>query len=178
MFVTVALTGAFILLLAANFFFIDKIGKYSFYLNADTLLDLGAFFIGGSMLALINIQNIKHTNWLVISAIVILVIGLYCNALLYVKFICLPIIIIVFGLKSTPYINNIGHKIGDLSYGIYIFGFPVQQTLLHYFKLNYMQLMFYSLLITFILAYFSWHFVEKRALRLKKFKPGFSLSAS
>ena len=77
----------------------------------------------------------------------------------------------MFGLNPIPFIYNIGEKIGDLSYGIYIYGFPVQQTLMYYFKLNYLELMVYSLIISYIFAYFSWHLIEKNALRLKKLRP-------
>ena len=61
-------------------------------------------------------------------------------------------------------------RIGDLSYGLYIFAFPVQQMLAQWsmgrgwsFGLSFGL----SLALTIALAYASWHLVEKRALRFK-----------
>jgi len=59
------------------------------------------------------------------------------------------------------------NRFGDFSYGVYIFAFPVQQSLIvfqpgHGPAFN----MTVSGLVTFSLAYASWHLVEKRALAL------------
>ncbi|CAN5409569.1 acyltransferase [soil metagenome] len=61
-------------------------------------------------------------------------------------------------------------KYGDFSYGIYLYGWPVQQFVLLYFgnKLNIAGTFIVSLLIVFPLAMLSWHLVEKQFLKLKK----------
>ena len=79
----------------------------------------------------------------------------------------MPPLILFFGNYSTPYLNKIGSKIGDTSYGIYIYGFPIQQTLLYFFNLSLLEHIVFSLLITFVLGYISWHLIEKRALTYK-----------
>ncbi|HWJ75769.1 MAG TPA: acyltransferase [Kaistia sp.] len=58
----------------------------------------------------------------------------------------------------------------DYSYGIYLFGFPVQQTLIHFLPgiSNYGVFFVISAVPTIILAALSWHFVEKPALGLKR----------
>jgi peptidoglycan/LPS O-acetylase OafA/YrhL len=60
-------------------------------------------------------------------------------------------------------------RFGDLSYGLYIYGWPVEQTLLHARDggLAWWQLFPLALLITAAIAFVSWHLLEKRALRLK-----------
>lgn len=60
-------------------------------------------------------------------------------------------------------------RYGDLSYGLYIYGWPVEQTLvaLHGGAMPWAQLFAEALPITAALAFASWHLVEKRALRLK-----------
>lgn len=63
-------------------------------------------------------------------------------------------------------------KHGDLSYGVYLYGYPIQQ-LVMYFKGEYLgpySLFFSSLCIVAIIAFFSWHLVEKPFLKLKKKK--------
>lgn len=56
------------------------------------------------------------------------------------------------------------NRLGDLSYGTYIYAFPVQQLLVFYFHPSGWNLFLLSTLITLVLAYFSWNLVEKRAL--------------
>ncbi|MEU0056416.1 acyltransferase [Streptomyces sp. NPDC006334] len=57
----------------------------------------------------------------------------------------------------------------DYSYGIYIYGFPVQQTLavLGYSRFGMPLYLLLSLSFALILAVASWHLVERPALRLK-----------
>jgi peptidoglycan/LPS O-acetylase OafA/YrhL len=59
---------------------------------------------------------------------------------------------------------------GDYSYGIYLFGFPIQQMLVSFFPvLREWWLLFpVSAVIAVGFAALSWHFVEKPALRLKR----------
>jgi peptidoglycan/LPS O-acetylase OafA/YrhL len=60
-------------------------------------------------------------------------------------------------------------RVGDLSYGLYIYGWPVEQTLLYASggRLAWWQLFPLALAITAAIAFVSWHLVEKPALRLK-----------
>jgi len=55
-------------------------------------------------------------------------------------------------------------RLGDLSYGLYIYGWPVEQTLLYASggKLAWWQLFPLALAITGMIALASWHIVEKR----------------
>ena len=60
---------------------------------------------------------------------------------------------------------------GDYSYGIYLYAFPIQQTIAHLFPMLrewYFNIAL-ALPITCLFAAFSWHAVEKHALKLKRF---------
>ena len=60
------------------------------------------------------------------------------------------------------------NRLGDYSYGIYIYAFPVEQTIAHLVPgISVASLMGISAIVTLILAMLSWHLLEKRALRLK-----------
>jgi peptidoglycan/LPS O-acetylase OafA/YrhL len=60
------------------------------------------------------------------------------------------------------------NRLGDYSYGLYIYAFPVQQTAVALFPgISPLRLILISAPITVALAALSWHLVEKRALRLK-----------
>jgi peptidoglycan/LPS O-acetylase OafA/YrhL len=59
---------------------------------------------------------------------------------------------------------------GDVSYGLYLFAFPVQQVIVHVWGDSLPAPLLVALIafpITYLLALCSWHGVEKRALRLK-----------
>ncbi len=59
--------------------------------------------------------------------------------------------------------------IGDYSYGVYIFAFAVQQTLISLWPtLTVAQMVVLSATITSVLAVLSWHLIEKRALAQKE----------
>ncbi len=60
------------------------------------------------------------------------------------------------------------NKVGDYSYGIYIYAFPVQQTIAALIiKISAISLFFSAFIVTFLLAFLSWHLVEKKCLKLK-----------
>lgn len=79
----------------------------------------------------------------------------------------LPVLVILLGKSSTRYLNKVGEVIGDTSYGIYIYSFPIQQTLMYFFKLDTALLFMLSLPLSILLGYVSWHLIEKKALGYK-----------
>jgi peptidoglycan/LPS O-acetylase OafA/YrhL len=63
---------------------------------------------------------------------------------------------------------------GDYSYGIYLYGFPVQQTVAYLFPASrewYLNALF-SLPVIIALAALSWHIIERPSLSLKKVLQG------
>lgn len=69
------------------------------------------------------------------------------------------------------------NRFGDYSYAIYLWNWPVQQTLVHFFKIDQPLLMFvlsYPLILG--IAVLSWHWIEKPALGFKSRRPGPTLS--
>lgn len=79
---------------------------------------------------------------------------------------------IVWGTCRTPGVARAGH-FGDFSYGLYIYGFPVQQIIIWGFsnQLSFPVAMALSVLGALLCAVFSWHLVEKPALRWKPQRP-------
>jgi len=69
--------------------------------------------------------------------------------------------------KRLPFFN--AARFGDLSYGLYIYGWPVEQVIvrLNGGSMAWQELFALALPITAAIALLSWHLVEARALRLK-----------
>lgn len=68
------------------------------------------------------------------------------------------------------YGSQITRKIGDWSYGVYIFAFPVQQMVISTWgaeEARFWPYFMISLTLTYILAGISWHLIEKPFIRLK-----------
>lgn len=70
---------------------------------------------------------------------------------------------------ATRWFKDLTAK-GDLSYGVYIYAFPVQQALVPFSletPIPWITNFLIATPITFLLAWLSWHFVERPALNLK-----------
>lgn len=82
--------------------------------------------------------------------------------------IAIPYLTIYAAHLPVPFLNTFGRP-GDFSYGIYIYHYPIQQVLIQVTANTLLlpALCGLSFLATFVLAFLSWHVVEKRALAAK-----------
>ena len=78
-------------------------------------------------------------------------------------FFSYTILFFAYGVITIPFLRS------DLSYGIYLYGYPVQIALQSVLgnKLNTVQYLFIAIFLTLLMAIASWNLVEKRALKLK-----------
>lgn len=76
----------------------------------------------------------------------------------------------VFLAQRTDIGARLTDRLGDLSYGIYIYAFPVQQAVVIWLGStgrSFTELFCLSLTLTLLFAYASWHIVERPALQYK-----------
>lgn len=131
--------------------------------------ELSAFFLAGAALYIAQTSwEHRPLRWSIITIILSAVLWYYgwkYTALLT----GMPFFIIYIGTRSFPVLRRFG-RWGDPSYGIYLFAFPIQQTMIMYTwpDFGFFGTLCASLLITTLLGYASWHCIEKEAL---KFKP-------
>jgi peptidoglycan/LPS O-acetylase OafA/YrhL len=79
----------------------------------------------------------------------------------------LPYIVIAFGQASTPVVRRLS-RFGDISYGMYLWGFLVQQLVVQLAGSLPLALNIPIVIVaTAAIGFASWHLVEKRALALK-----------
>ena len=159
----------FVLFFVLYNFYLSRFGGSSLFgLLGLHVLNLGTFFIAGSLCACLQFEKIKNKGLLLGTSILILVLAIKFNYYDSVKHIIFPIVVLLIGFIPLPFISTFG-KMGDMSYGIYIYIFPVQQTLMYFFKMDTYTLMFTSVLLSISFGYLSWHEIEKKALKYKKF---------
>jgi peptidoglycan/LPS O-acetylase OafA/YrhL len=88
---------------------------------------------------------------------------------LIAAFVLTPYLVLAFGTESFPVLRRFG-RFGDLSYGVYIYAFPVQQMAIWLTpKLTIYQHFALAIPVTLVMAWLSWHLIEKVAL---SYKPG------
>jgi peptidoglycan/LPS O-acetylase OafA/YrhL len=171
------LLGFFLLMVFSGFFvyhfLFSTAFPFHFYdLSSAHLSELGLFFLGGSLLAFFNFRAFPYFDTiLVLSGVLLLCSEVFVQDPFIFRILLWPVFIIGIGEQVTPVLSQIGVRVGDLSYGIYIYGFPIQQTLMHYFRLEAIELMVLSVPIAMFFGYWSWHFIEKKMLRFKNIDP-------
>ncbi|WP_292520863.1 acyltransferase [Methanoculleus sp.] len=86
--------------------------------------------------------------------------------------IAIPYLTVYAAHLPVPFLNTFGRH-GDFSYGIYIYHYPIQQTVIGVTgnALTLPALCGLSFAVTFTLAFLSWHLIEKRALAAKNLRP-------
>ena len=139
------------------------------FFSITRVFPLAFCFAIGSMLAACHFKelNKRYQVMLIPICLCILVVAYNLGCYRILQSIVFPVAVISFGNQSTKFINNLSARIGDLSYGVYLYGFPIEQTLEHFFKLSQFPLMIWGVLLSLLCAFFSWNIVEKRALALK-----------
>jgi peptidoglycan/LPS O-acetylase OafA/YrhL len=118
-------------------------------------IDYSGGFIAGALLALFKVEKVNCKSTLLFIAILIWVVSILFHFYIWMQYFVWPLAVVIIGTSATGVIKNIKSRIGDLSYGIYIYAFPIQQTLEHFFKLSYIPLMFLGVIITLPFAFFS-----------------------
>ena len=180
MYITVALLGMFCMnnrwlcLVFLTFWLTLSLGWDSFgfgnYVVYGTLMkpltSLAAFFWAG---VCINRWNIDR-NFSLNSFAIVLIIWIFSFQLptleLLLQYFTLPLLVVCFGNNACGRLNIFNKA--DYSYGVYIYAFPVQQILVAEFPaLPILGSIAICTLLTFILAAFSWHAIEKPLLRFK-----------
>lgn len=148
------------------------------HLNLFHLIDFGIYFVLG-MLFYVYQDKIPLQKWGAILALGAWL-GMYpiaqagyvpLVAITWVRYFSIAYLVMYFAFMKGV-MNEFG-KSGDYSYGIYIYAFPIQQTIVQFLGKDIPPYQQIILAFVFILplAWLSWHFIEKPALHFKsKFK--------
>lgn len=131
---------------------------------------LGCYYTGGAALSYFKPVLQQHKTWLLtLSALLF-----FCCLLLQhpaaepIGIISFSVMVITFGLHYFPALH-FSRYTGDISYGTYIYAYPLQQALIVWLAPEHIAtLMLPSFLLSWLAGWLSWHLVEKRFLQQKK----------
>jgi peptidoglycan/LPS O-acetylase OafA/YrhL len=130
--------------------------------------DYAAYFASG-IFCLINLEWIrKRQKYFAAAGIIIVVLEYIFTFNTALEFL-LPAglgAVLMFVAFNFPRLRSVG-KTGDYSYGVYVFHAPLIKILidLGYYNLNKDAAVLVGMGTVFSIAYMSWHFLDKRALR-------------
>ena len=108
---------------------------------------------------------LSKIKWIALASCIIL----FSISNVYAKLLIDPIAyssIVIFLSTTACRSLNLG-RYGDISYGIYLYHFPIIQFLifLGLFKINVWVGFLSAFILTIAVAFASWHFVEKKLLK-------------
>jgi peptidoglycan/LPS O-acetylase OafA/YrhL len=131
----------------------------------DSWRAVSVYFLAGSVFFLVK-------DWIRLSwriGVLCLAVFLYAQGKPYYAAVAVvPLAYLLFCLAYLTPPVRIVQRIGDLSYGVYIYAWPTQRLLWWWFgPINPVLHALLALVITSALAYLSWRFIEKPALAWK-----------
>lgn len=130
--------------------------------------DLFTFFALGMFVALVGPRMLRLEYAMLLLAAQVLIAALNQPVVArWTLWITLTYCVLSFCLQSTPVIRRAA-RYGDLSYGLYIYAFPVQQLVVTFLPSIPLAVnVVVVVVLTAVSAFISWHLVEKHALKLK-----------
>lgn len=131
---------------------------------------LGAYFSAGMTLSLFTGSLLAYKKMLFICAAGIFTVSsLFMQQELFVfGMISFPVMVITLGYLYMPFLHFSKHT-GDISYGTYIYAFPVQQAIIVLIPtITTEGMMLPSLFFSWLLGMLSWHLVEKKFLAKRR----------
>ncbi|HOS84952.1 MAG TPA: acyltransferase, partial [Bacteroidales bacterium] len=159
-----------LLVIGALWYFHSDIPNDLFFLkiHVGNFISFFIYFFMGSLLYVFRDSIPLKSRYLIIGS-VLLIASYFSKFFDLFIFIYIPYTIIYIALHVKAFGTFIT-KHGDLSYGIYIYHYIIQNIIFYMFdyKIGIWYAFVLSLIITLGFAYFSWHGIEKKSLALKE----------
>lgn len=128
---------------------------------------LACFFWAGSLLAMVR-QFFRPSVWLTAIVTTLAIPTLGTNIGILGLIAAIPLLVVALGESGLQQGMKLTIR-NDLSYGIYIYAFPIQQAVSMVIPgIEWYVAFVVALVGTVLAAYFSWRFIESPSLNLKK----------
>ena len=157
------------LFLMVRLAFYDWTVQTHFFIPLEPLFDLGPYFLMGSLLSCFDFDTMPAKNAIAAVLSLVLVASVYFKIGHTVVYFTLPFLVIYVGKQTSKLANWVHTTMGDPSYGIYLYAFPLQQLLIYWYRPSTLVLFVASTIGAFVFGYLSWILIEKKALALKQY---------
>lgn len=129
--------------------------------------ELGVWFFIGSAFNLYR-EQIAVSHTMALAVLIVLIASLWSPGVQIASIIAISYLTWYIAFCPLP-LWRITAPIGDISYGVYLYAFPVQQAVydLARDRLDFFEMMAVSLVVTYVLAFLSWRLIERPMLALK-----------
>ncbi|MEV0532235.1 acyltransferase [Kitasatospora sp. NPDC050463] len=141
-------------------------------LSVHFIVHLGFVFLIGATFQLYRERVPVHDGLALVAALTLLV-TLRWGGVFVIGYPAFAYLLLWLAIRLPAPFQRVGRK-SDYSYGIYIYGFTVEQALalLGYARYGTVGFLACALAGTLVLAALSWHLVESPAMRFKDWTPG------
>lgn len=146
---------------------------YVFYgMDFSQIMQIVPYYFVGSLFAVCKLEKVLDPQIAIVVMILASMFGFLEAPFSYLaQFMVIPYVILSLALASKP-VFAVCNKI-DISYGMFLFGFPIQQMLIWIFlhrgwELNVWMLMTLAIMLSVLMGIFTEKLVEKPAGKLCK----------
>jgi peptidoglycan/LPS O-acetylase OafA/YrhL len=129
--------------------------------SVDVWPRFGAYFAGGMVLAF-NADRIPFRHWIALACVALVIVTGWYGKYMFLAVATAGMYLVYYAAyQQTIKLSHVGERV-DLSYGVYLYAWPVQNLLVYYFakSFNVWAVIGLTLPFTLALAALSWHFIE------------------
>lgn len=152
----------------------NKLTKYTYLIHVEyeSFIRVVSFFLVGGCFYLYKEKfnfAVKTIIYFAISTLIIFSFGKFIlEGKLTEIFLTVSVSGFLFSVAflQSPLLEKF-RSFPDVSYGVYLYGWPVQKLLIHFLNSSPLETFFASFFICLILGFLSWHLIEKPCLKLK-----------
>ncbi|MDO9605234.1 MAG: acyltransferase [Hydrogenophaga sp.] len=131
----------------------------------------GTYFWIGACLQRFNLKRHLTPTAGMLALFAMMSLEPWPSQLALTSWVLLPIVVLAFGFAYSPWLRHLTRS-GDYSYGIYIYAFPIQQSVVYMWpNIGIGNYLLICTACTYLMAMLSWHLVERRALNFKPRNP-------
>lgn len=128
------------------------------------------FWVGATIQKFGLVRHLSLTGG-ILALIAMLCLEPWTRQLAWASWVLLPVAVLSFGFAHSRVLSRLLRS-GDYSYGVYIYAFPIQQTIARFWPdIAIGPYLAASTVGTLVCAVLSWHLVERRALSFKPRRP-------
>ncbi|MCJ8314564.1 MAG: acyltransferase [Pseudomonadales bacterium] len=149
----------------------DPLGAYFlYYFNFTESLRFVLYFFIGSMFSLFK-STVTTNKYIFLLCVISWVLSWQTQYYDVIELLTVPYCVLFLGLTYNKNIDLFFKKVGDLSYGVYLYHSPVAQFVWYKGHLTFdtFEMVLMSIFLTLLLSAISWHLVERMALGYKSY---------